>query len=258
MGRQLKAAFFDVDGTLLSFKTHEVPASAIRALEELRAADVRIFLCTGRSPSLLEDVPLELFDACVTMYGAFCFAGDEAYLRRPIERQDMEAVVAQVHEGLYHCLFMEPDCSYVSGYDQLVRRAFDDAALDVAVEDARVALTRDVYQLNVFVPPERNQLVLDATSKLKLSRWSPNFADAMHVDAGKGAGVRATLARWGMSPDEAVAFGDGGNDAEMFAAVGTSVCMGSAPAAVQALTTHVTEDADHDGIWNACQRLGLL
>ena len=34
--------------------------------------------------------------------------------------------------------------------------------------------------------------------------------------------------------------------------------MGSAPAAVQALTTHVTEDADHDGIWNACQRLGLL
>lgn len=258
MAQPYKAAFFDADGTLLSFVTHDVPASARRALQELRERGVCTFLCTGRSPSILDDVPIDLFDACITMSGAYCYAGDEAYLARPIEAHDMEVVVEQVLAGLYQCLFMRPDSSFVSGYDDLVRSAFADAKLDVAVQDARLALERDVYQLNAFLSPERNHVVLDATSKLKLSRWSPNFADVMHVDAGKGAGVLATLKRWGIAPDEAVAFGDGGNDAEMFAAVGTSVAMGNASPQVRAMTTHVTDDAEHDGIWNGCCRLGML
>jgi hydroxymethylpyrimidine pyrophosphatase-like HAD family hydrolase len=43
----------------------------------------------------------------------------------------------------------------------------------------------------------------------------------------------------------------------MFAAVGTSVAMGNAAAAVKALCTYTTDSVDEDGIWNACLRLGL-
>ena len=32
----VKAVFFDIDGTLVSFKTHEVPQSTIEALDMLR------------------------------------------------------------------------------------------------------------------------------------------------------------------------------------------------------------------------------
>ena len=31
----IKAAFFDIDGTLLSFKTHRIPASAQQVLDSL-------------------------------------------------------------------------------------------------------------------------------------------------------------------------------------------------------------------------------
>ena len=34
----IKAAFFDIDGTLVSFKTHRMPASTRRALAELHPA----------------------------------------------------------------------------------------------------------------------------------------------------------------------------------------------------------------------------
>ena len=94
--KPVRAAFFDADGTLLSFATHEVPESAVRALTLLRTSGVRTFLCTGRSPSLLDDVPLELFDACLTMSGQYCYiagedgAEDDVFLSRPIDRQDME------------------------------------------------------------------------------------------------------------------------------------------------------------------------
>ena len=44
----IKAVFFDIDGTLLSHSTNSVPASARRALEELREKGILTFIATGR------------------------------------------------------------------------------------------------------------------------------------------------------------------------------------------------------------------
>ena len=55
-----------------------------------------------------------------------------------------------------------------------------------------------------------------------------------------------------------MAFGDGENDLSMFEMVGTSVAMGNASDMVKAHATLVTDDVDSDGLYNACQRLGLL
>ena len=47
----IKAAFFDVDGTLLSKSTnHLIPPSTKAALAELRRRGVKCVLCTGRPP----------------------------------------------------------------------------------------------------------------------------------------------------------------------------------------------------------------
>ena len=45
----IKAIFLDVDGTLISFKTHRVPASALDALREAHARGVQLFIATGRA-----------------------------------------------------------------------------------------------------------------------------------------------------------------------------------------------------------------
>ncbi len=36
MDKKIKALFFDIDGTLVSFATHRVPDSAVSALEEAK------------------------------------------------------------------------------------------------------------------------------------------------------------------------------------------------------------------------------
>lgn len=38
----IKALFFDIDRTLVSFNTHEIPASTIEALEAAKAAGVYV------------------------------------------------------------------------------------------------------------------------------------------------------------------------------------------------------------------------
>ena len=55
----VKAAFFDLDGTLLSHVSHEIPRSARDSLEKLRAKGIKIYLCTGRHSTELEYLPVE-------------------------------------------------------------------------------------------------------------------------------------------------------------------------------------------------------
>ena len=52
----IKAIFLDVDGTLISFKTHRVPASALDALREAHARGVQLFIATGRAAADLADL----------------------------------------------------------------------------------------------------------------------------------------------------------------------------------------------------------
>ena len=44
----IKAIFFDIDGTLVSYSTHEVPQSAFDALYKLKEKGIRLFIATGR------------------------------------------------------------------------------------------------------------------------------------------------------------------------------------------------------------------
>lgn len=55
-----------------------------------------------------------------------------------------------------------------------------------------------------------------------------------------------------------MAFGDGLNDVEMFAAVGCAVAMGDACAERKAVATHETGTLEEDGIARALLDLGVL
>ena len=47
---QIKAAFFDIDGTLLPFHAKALPESTVQALAALRKNGVKTFISTGRPP----------------------------------------------------------------------------------------------------------------------------------------------------------------------------------------------------------------
>ena len=76
---QIKAAFFDIDGTLLPFEATHLPASTVDALARLRKNGVKTFIATGRPPvhlpylHALDGTP---FDGYVTMNGQYCYLAD--------------------------------------------------------------------------------------------------------------------------------------------------------------------------------------
>ena len=44
MDKKIKALFFDIDGTLVSFKTHKIPQSTVDALEQAKKNILYIFI----------------------------------------------------------------------------------------------------------------------------------------------------------------------------------------------------------------------
>ena len=67
----IKALFFDIDGTLVSFTTHAIPQSTVKALTRAREKGIKIFISTGRPMPLLigySAIVLTPYYICMGMY----------------------------------------------------------------------------------------------------------------------------------------------------------------------------------------------
>ena len=62
----IKAAFFDIDGTLLSFKTHRIPASAQQVLDSFHEQGIACVIATGRPTYQMPDWLFDLgWEMCI-------------------------------------------------------------------------------------------------------------------------------------------------------------------------------------------------
>lgn len=78
----IKAAFFDIDGTLFSHTMHKIPDSARKAVHLLRENGVKVFLATGRGIGTLKKVSWGdlVFDGYITLNGQICLDARENVL----------------------------------------------------------------------------------------------------------------------------------------------------------------------------------
>ncbi|MDY2788828.1 MAG: Cof-type HAD-IIB family hydrolase [Atopobium sp.] len=255
---KIKAAFFDVDGTLFSFKEHAEPESTREAVRKLRAAGIMPILATGRPTYQFDGLDLNPFETFITLNGQLCFSPAGVYRNVTISSEDVRIIVERSCAGLHPTLFMERERFYTSEHTDRVGAVEELVGIKFPTGEASWALGNDIYQFNIYQDPSRDQEILDCTSSVTITRWTDLFADVFPKGGGKASAVSETLEHLGITPEEAIAFGDGGNDISMFDLVGTAVAMGNASDEVKAAANVVTDDVDHDGIYNACVQLGLI
>ena len=258
MAQAIKAAFFDVDGTLMSFKTHGLPASAQRALAELRRRGIRTIVSSGRPFYHLPAAVQTGFDAYITLNGQLCFDEAGTFRSAPLPEADVRAIVGEVEAGAFDVLCFLRDGSFASRETPRLAEFRRKVGTDYRPGDIARALAEPVYQFCGLFDPGNEHLVTDVAPSVAITRWTDLFCDIVPAGGGKDQGVDAVLARYGIAPNEAVAFGDGENDLSMFEAVGTSVAMGNARDEVKRAADYVTASVDDDGILRACEHLGLL
>lgn len=255
----IKAAFFDIDGTLLSFRTHQVSLGTVRAFEALHAQGVRTFISSGRPKVLIPNMPVS-FDGYVTMNGGYCFVDDQVLLRNPIPQVETDRWLHYAEDNhLCTMLFTEHDMAVNTLEDSVANAIRNQLEFEMP---PLVPIERmygsEVFQIIAVMPASRDAEVLDLLPHCRLPRWHPQFSDLVHMDNSKAVGIESILNHFGIGREECIAFGDGGNDIEMLQYCGIGVAMGNADDTVKACADYVTTSVDEEGIEQALIDLHII
>lgn len=260
----IKAAFFDVDGTLVSFRQKVLSDRQVADLAALRARGIKIFISSGRALQDFDNTGMLRgveFDGYLTLGGQYCCDGDGTPFRdAPISRDDLRGAyqVFRDHPGLSAVMEGNGE-SYLTQLNDRVREIYQFLHTQpYPVRSPAWLLEGKVYQIAPFVTPEEETLFVEAMPGCIHTRWHPKGIDILAKGGGKGAAVRAAMERYGLAREEIVAFGDGENDMAMMAEAGISVAMGNGEDQVKAMADCVTDTVERDGVSKALRQLGLL
>jgi Cof subfamily protein (haloacid dehalogenase superfamily) len=258
----IKALFFDIDGTLVSFKSQTVPVSAVNAIRQAQEKGIKAFIATGRSAFQIPFLGGLRFDGYITQNGVYCITDtNEVILKHPVPKEDIEAIIRYLDEKmLFPCSFMTKDeiaINYISPKVEALSKMVNVPLPHV--KDLRKIAENDVFQVNVYVNEEQEKVLMrEVFVHCEPSRWNPLFADINAMGYSKQTGIDKFLEHYHFSPEETMAFGDGGNDISMLKHAGIGVAMGNAMDEVKAAADYVTSPVDDDGIRNALQHYGVI
>lgn len=257
------ALFFDIDGTLVSFNTHQIPASTILALTQAKANGHKVYIATGRPPLIITNLGAieHLIDGYVTINGALCFIGDEVVSCKNIPNEAARLVVDDAYQKNYGVIVVgERDVAVFDPQgevDQVFRQEIAVENLD-QVKPMEEVLQQRILQLTPFFDADYECELMARIPSCTSGRWHPAFTDITAHGADKGEGILTMARHLGFDPRYTMAFGDGGNDTSMIRTAGIGVAMGNALDTLKQEADHITTSVDDDGILNALRHFKLI
>lgn len=255
----IKAAFFDVDGTLLSHKSRQVPPSTRAALQKLKAAGIQCIVATGRQIKEMQKLPVGdiSFDGYITLNGQLLLDENKNVLfGTPITGKAKEFLIRLYTEKAIPALMVEQEDVYLNFVDDRVIRV--QAAISSAIPPLGEYTGKDIYQVCAYLAEGEEAILAPIAGECVMTRWDLGGLDIIAKGGGKVTGIRRYLEANGISPEETIAFGDGENDMEMLKFAGIGIAMGNAWENVKACADYVTADIDDNGIEKALKHFGLI
>lgn len=253
----IRSLFFDIDGTLCSLKTHEIPLSTVKALEQAKTKGVKVFISTGRPIQIITNLKAieHLIDGYITTNGAYCFVNGEVVRCTPIGKTDVKVMLDDADKYDYPCIVAGDRGLAVYGnhketVDRVFREELNVDNIDMKKPAADI-IAGNVLQITSFFPASHEQALMAQTTGSGSARWHPEFTDITSVEADKGKGLEAMAAHLGLDIAETMAFGDGGNDISIIRKAGIGVAMGNAGEYVKAAADYITASVDDDGVMKA-------
>lgn len=255
----IRAAFFDIDGTLQSFKTKQMPLSARNAIAKLQEKGIKCIVATGRQLGVLGnlsvgDIP---FDAYLTLNGQMLHDREKNLIHGvPIRGTAKDYLLRCFEAHTFPAMLVEERDVYVNFVDDHVESV--SRWLASPNPPVREYSGKEIYQVNAYLKPEQEHFLDPIRDYCNFSRWHYGGMDVIAKGGGKMVGIQRYLEREGISREETIAFGDAENDREMLRFAGIGVAMGNADAETKAAADYVTSSVEEDGIQKALEHFELI
>jgi len=278
---EVKAVFFDIDGTLVNDRK-SVLKSTKEAIKIVKEQGVLVGVATGRGPFFVKDLMDDLnLDFAVTYNGQYIFNKDRVLFASPIDKRSLRQIISYAKENRKEIAMgtrqdvvgsrimsfgLSPLSQLVSRFvpkflTRTVSHSFNrmiSKALPQKEEDLLDLINQPVYQVLMLMTPEETDHAAEQLNHLKFTRSNPFAADIINQGNSKLEGIRRVGKEYGFDLNQVMAFGDSDNDLEMLAGVGMSVAMGNGSSSVKEVAKHITASNQDDGIHKALEYFGVL
>ena len=255
----IKILFFDIDGTLLELGQKEMHQELVDALNLVKEKGIKIFLATGRAPLVVPKFHGIEFDGVLSFNGSYCYTNNELIYKNPMDKTDIQTLVnnaKKLNKAVTLAGINKMGCNFD---DEILEEYFMIANQHAhVIDEFNEFMKEEIYQMMVATTEDQDELILENTTTLKVARWWNKACDIIPCDGGKDICIQKILDYYNFKKDEAMAFGDGGNDISMLNYVGTGVAMGNATNNVKAIANYITDSVQEDGIVTALKHFEII
>ncbi|MCE4049061.1 MULTISPECIES: Cof-type HAD-IIB family hydrolase [Bacillaceae] len=275
-----KIIFLDIDGTLVD-DNGIIPDSAKLAVRKARSNGHFVFLCTGRSKSILFPEVLEIgFDGIVGAAGGYIELNGEVLFHEVIKKNNLQLVVDYFNQHEIEFFLETNEGLFASKSCKDSIRALIDTVFETQTAQAELRKSMQSFYNSIS---EAEDLVRDDINKIgflgsavPIERIMEQFPSVFTVipstvpffgtNSGevsifgihKASAIEKVIEHLGLEKEHTYAYGDGSNDIEMLEFVQYGVAMGNAKEEVKRAANDITDRHDEDGIYNSFKKYGLI
>lgn len=258
MNTNIKLVAVDIDGTFVrSDYTYDIPRFQ-RILARMKSMGCQFVVASGNQYYQLRDLFPGYDDelSFVAENGALVKDRKELVFTADMPKETVDFVIdiCRQYPEIQNVL-----CGVESAYCE--RGAVDEEFFaKTGIYYHRLKWTDDfkavkdqILKFAPTVPEEKTYFYYDLFLEKLEGRLEPTTSGHGSIDlivpgCHKASGLKRLVKRWGITPDQCVAFGDGGNDIEMLRYCGQSYAMANGSDAVKKAAKHVCPSNEEDGV----------
>ena len=251
--------FFDIDGTLLAggYEIGYIPESAKEAIRRLKAQGHFLAIATGRSNAMARDIMRRAGLENMVSDGGYGITLDGRQLGiKPLPGDRVTVLIRECDERGIPWGLQTDDSDTRTVPDERFFEATHDTYLKTqVVPGLRPENAERIYKAYIACEPPTE----DTLTSLKQLPWARYHKEYFFVEPTyKEKGIREVMDHFHAPYADAIVFGDSYNDLSMFTDEWTKVAMGNAVQPLKDRADYITTAVDDDGIYNACEALGLF
>ena len=265
MEHNIKLVAVDIDGTFVrSDYTYDIPRFR-KILRRMDKAGCRFVVASGNQYYQLRDLFPDCHEelAFVAENGAFVKDRKELLFAADMPKETVHKVIDVCRE---YPEILNVLCGVKSAYCQrgTVSQAFYDLTAIYYhrlqwVDDFKMVEDR-ILKFAPTVPGEKTYYYYELLQERLRGLAEPTTSGHGSIDlivpgCHKASGLKRLVERWGITPEQCAAFGDGGNDIEMLRFCGFSYAMANAPQNVKDAARFTCPSNDEDGVLTVLEEL---
>ncbi len=262
-----KIVFSDIDGTLLNSE-HKITPLTEYAIKELQKLDIPFVIISARSPSGIYPIVNDYNIKCpiISYSGALILdENNNVLFHKGIKKESANEIINFIEKKHFDMTWG------IYSFDQWIVKNKKDPRIineETIVKaystqgDINSITGNEVHKILCICNPDK---ILDIENLLKINfpdysiaKSSDILLEIMEKNITKATAVNTMCSLLNINISDTIAFGDNYNDLEMLQTAGRGFLMENAPVELKAKVKLHTADNDHDGIYYALKKTGIL